>query len=97
MLQFGLFLTFQFICTPVIESTVDVYLLPNYLQSNTCILFSIKALCPVYIRKQISHALAYSDLQYGISSFYFCTAYWRNNRVFKSVVRSVMYGRQFFS
>lgn len=66
----------------------------NELRRISCLMFSIKALCPLNIRKQITYALAYSVVRYGICSFYFCTAFWKHkiNCLLKTVLRSVMYG-----
>lgn len=64
------------------------------LRKIACLLHSIKALCPIYVRKTIAHALAYSVLRYGICSFYFCSVFWRNkvDSLLKSIIRAVMYG-----
>lgn len=66
------------------------------LRKIACILYAIKALCPVYIRKMIAHTLAYSVLRYGICSFYFCSVFWRKrvDCLLKSIIRAVMYGVQ---
>lgn len=62
-----------------------------------CLLYSVKSLCPIYVRKQIVHALAYSVVRYGLCCFYFCSSFWKNkiDALLKSILKSVLYGVQY--
>lgn len=64
------------------------------LRSVTCCLYRIKAFLPISVRKQITHALAYSLLRYGITVFGHCSGLWHNkvDSILKSILKSISFG-----
>lgn len=63
------------------------------LRSVSCLLYNTKIFMPFAVRKSIAHALAYSILRYGITSFGNCTEAWKTkiDRILKSLLKSVGY------
>ena len=63
------------------------------MRSAACLLFNIKSMVPVAIKKTIAQALAYSILRYGITVFASCGIRWQNrvDNLLKNILKSVAY------
>ena len=65
----------------------------NRLRSAACLLFNIKSMVPVAIKKNNCPGLAYSILRYGITVFASCGIRWQNrvDNLLKNILKSVAY------
>uniref|UniRef100_L7LW06 Putative tick transposon n=1 Tax=Rhipicephalus pulchellus TaxID=72859 RepID=L7LW06_RHIPC len=64
------------------------------LRSVACLLFNIKSLVPLPVKKMIVHSLAYSTVRYGITVFAFCSERWKTriDSLLRNILKSVAYG-----
>lgn len=96
-------------CTPVVHTDCVKYLgilfdsdmtwnshmasLCARLRSVACLLYRIRALVPLKVKKMIVHALAYSHIRYGIRNYFNCSSFWKAkiDSLLKNILRSIAY------
>lgn len=63
------------------------------LRAVSCLLYNIRYLMPMSVRKTVVHALAYSVLRYGVTVYGFCALRWKNriDSILRSLLRNVAY------
>lgn len=66
----------------------------SQLRKTACLMYGLKSLCSLTVRKQIAFALAYSALRYGTCCFYICSTFWKNkvDCILRSILKHVLYG-----
>lgn len=71
-------------------------LICSKLRSVAWLMFNMKSIAPLSVKKLIVHALGYSVLRYGITVFGFCSDRWRCrvDRIIKNILINVAYNSQ---
>lgn len=63
------------------------------LRAVSALLYNIKYYMPISVRKVVTHALAYSNLRYGITVYGQCSLRWKNriDGILRSILKNVAY------